>query len=163
MKKSIAIFKFLALFLVLVFVISCNSSNSKNSSFEGNEQAVSKAEDMFNAIGGKTAWCELQSLYIKAKHTEPQMEIPYQSEIWRGIDKFEVVIEQQNGSFHVKGVFDETAGTIRYYDKRDTSRTLTAGQLKDWEFDHNHNVYVCCITLAVIHKIIKSNSTKKIN
>ena len=97
---------------------------------------------MFKAIGGKEKWCGLQSLYIKAEHTEPQMDIPYQSEIWRGIDQFELVIEQQNDSFHAKGVFNKYGGTVRYYDKRDTIRVLTEAQLKDEAFDHNHNIYV---------------------
>lgn len=126
---------------ILTFSASCNSSN-KEKSFRGEENAVILADEMFKAIGGKEAWCDLKSLYIKAEHTEPQMSIPYQSEIWRGIDRFELVIEQQNDSFHVKAVIDKNGGKIRYYDKRDTFRILTNEQLRDWQFDHNHNIYV---------------------
>ena len=153
MKYSAYIFytiKISIAFLLVMAMYSCNSSASqsnKSKSFLGDEKAVTLADQMFDAIGGKEAWCDLKSLYIKAMHTEPQMTIPYQSEIWRAIDTFELVIEQQNDSFHVKGVFSELGGNIRYYDKRDTSRTLSDEQLKDWEFDHNHNIYV------LLHKL----------
>ena len=130
------------IFLLVFITGSCKRPASGNQSFSGDPEAIELADQMFDAIGGKKAWCELRSLYIKAEHTEPQMTIPYQSEIWRGIDRFEVVIEQQNDSFHVKGVINEFGGTIRYYDKRDTSRILTSEQLENWKFDHNHNVYV---------------------
>lgn len=128
------------IFFALIF--SCKSSSKDTKSFLGEEKAVVLANQMFEAIGGKEKWCELKSLYIKADHTEPQMVIPYQSEIWRDIDRFELVIEQQNDSFHVKGVFNKDGGKIRYYDKRDTSRVLTKTQLAEAEFDHEHNVYV---------------------
>ena len=66
----------------------------------------------------------------------------YRSEIWRTIDQFEMVIEQQKDSMHVKGVFSESSGTIRYYDQRDTVRMMTEQQLEGWKFNHRHNVYV---------------------
>lgn len=131
--------------LISAFIIitgACGNTDSDASSFSGETEAVEMADEMFRAIGGKEAWCDLKSLYIKATHTEPQMTIPYQSEIWRGIDEFELVIEQQNDSFHVKGVVNDLGGTIRYYDKRDTFRILTDEQLVNWKFDHEHNVYV---------------------
>jgi hypothetical protein len=127
---------------LLIVTYSCTSLTSENKSFQGDKKAIVLADKMFDAIGGKEAWCALNSLYIKATHTEPQMSIPYQSEIWRGINRFELVIEQQNDSFHVKGVMDKLGGTVRYYDKRDTFRLLSDEQLKDWEFGHDHNIYV---------------------
>lgn len=141
-KSFLTISKVILLSTLFTDLISCKNQDNKAPTFQGDENAVSLAEQMFEAIGGKNNWCNLKSLYIKAEHTEPQMTIPYQSEIWRGIDKFELIIEQQNDSFHVKGVIDEQGGTIRYYDKRDTFRLLSDQQLKDWKFDHNHNVYV---------------------
>ena len=147
-------FTYKLLFIILLLAIyACKSSDSKTESsqtqsFQGEEKTITLADQMFEAIGGKKAWCGLKSLYIKAEHTEPQMTIPYQSEIWRGIDQFELVIEQKNDSFHVKGVIDKHGGKIRYYDKRDTSRVLTEEQLKEWEFDHNHNIYVLLHDLA---------------
>ena len=102
---------------------------------------------MFIAIGGKDAWCRLKSLYIKARHTEPEMKKPYTSEIWRAIDTFELVIEQQNENFHAKAVITGSEGIVRYYDKRDTFRILTSEQLADWAYGHNHNVYV------LLHKL----------
>jgi len=128
--------------LLSTFIYSCKPAELTSTSFTGDKKAVKLAEEMFAAIGGKGAWCDLKSLYIKAIHTEPQMVIPYQSEIWRGIDRFELIIEQQNDSFHVKGIITDDGGTIRYFDKRDTTRSLTEEQLKDWKFDHEHNVYV---------------------
>lgn len=145
LEKSIFILKPLTIPFVLIFfsiIFSCKSPVKENKFFLGEDKAVGLADQMFEAIGGKAEWCALKSLYIKAEHTEPQMVIPYQSEIWRGIDRFELVIEQQNDSFHVKGVFNKYGGTIRYYDKRDTTRVLTKAQLENEEFDHNHNVYV---------------------
>lgn len=136
-----------AALILLVVPLIFSACKDQTPGFTGEEEAVLLADKMFNAIGGKEAWCKLKSLYIKAEHTEPQMTIPYQSEIWRGIDRYELVIEQQNDSFHAKGVLDQHGGTIRYYDKRDTSRILTETQLKEWEFDHNHNVYV------VLHRL----------
>lgn len=132
----------LIVFLLFLVMYSCKSPVKESKSFIGEEKAVQLADRMFVAIGGKEAWCELKSLYIKAEHTEPQMSMPYQSEIWRGIDQFELVIEQQNDSFHVKGVVNKLGGKVRYYDQRDTFRILTDQQLKEWEFDHIHNIYV---------------------
>ena len=96
------------------------------------------------------AWCQLKSLYIyiKAEHSEPQMSNPYMIEIWRAIDQFELVIEQQNNSFHVKAVVMKDSGTITYLDKRDTFRTLNEEQLADWRCKHNHNINVLLHDMA---------------
>ena len=139
--------KFTFLLFVLFLSISCQDKTEEKPGFLGEEEAILRAEEMFIAIGGKEAWCRLKSLYIKAEHTEPQMSIPYQSEIWREIDEFELVIEQQNDSFHVKAVIDRDGGTIRYLDKRDTIRILDEDQLRNWEYNHDHNVYV------LLHKL----------
>ena len=132
----------LTIVLVMMAVHSCTSPNTNSNTFSGDEKAVLLAEQMFTAIGGKKPWCELKSLYIKATHTEPQKSEPYMSEIWRGIDRFEMVMEQQNDDFHVKAVVDSLGGTVRYYDNRDTFRVLTKEQLSEWKFEHNHNIYV---------------------
>ncbi|MBT8325865.1 MAG: hypothetical protein HKP45_00925 [Winogradskyella sp.] len=137
----------IVLFLVFSFS-SCNNSKTREKTFSGNEESIKLAEDMLNAIGGKDAWCNLQSLYIRAQHNEPPMTIPYQSEIWRDMENFDLVIEQQNDSFHVKAVINKSGGIVRYYDKRDTIRTLTKDQLKDWEFGHEHNIYVLLHNLS---------------
>ena len=144
MRTYLLILIILSLFWTIV---ACNESGSKRS-FKGDKAAVARADSMFEAIGGKEAWCRLKSLYIKAQHTEPQMPIPYTSEIWRGIDTFELVIEQQNDSFHVKAVFNQDGGKVRYLDRRDTFRILSPEQLADWEYGHNHNVYVLLHDLA---------------
>ena len=133
--------------IVLLSFTNCQVQN-QNMQFDGSEQAVALANEMYEAIGGSERWCALRSLYIKAEHTEPQMTIPYQSEIWRGIDTFQVIIEQQSDSFHVKAIFTDQGGTIHYLDDRDTLRTLSEEQLASWKFGNKHNVYVLLHDLA---------------
>ena len=137
--------------LIICALLLCfsNCTNPvKKKSFQGEPEAIAMADNMFEAIGGKEKWCRLKSLYIKANHTEPKMPLPYTSEIWRAIDTFELVIEQQNDSFHVKAVITDKEGIVRYYDKRDTIRTFTREQLADWAYGHKHNVYVLLHDLA---------------
>ncbi len=138
------------LFLSFIFILlafSC-SDTKKAETFNGDLAAVARADSMFLAIGGKENWCRLKSLYIKAEHQEPQMPLPYTSEIWRAMDTFELIIEQQNDSFHVKAVITEREGRVRYYDKRDTFRILTPEQLADWAYGHKHNIYVLLHDMA---------------
>lgn len=123
----------------LVFLISCKQEQSPPH-FSGEPQAVEQAKKMFEAIGGLDRWAEIKGLYIKAQHTEPNIENPYQSEIWRDMENFYLVIEQQNEDFHVKGVFNNEGGKVYYMDK-DSSRTLTDEQLNSWKFSNAHNVY----------------------
>ncbi|MGI9547779.1 MAG: hypothetical protein ACR2MM_11105 [Flavobacteriaceae bacterium] len=136
------------LLTVVICGFACSEKRKKTISFQGENAAVVRADSMFKAIGGKEAWCKLKSLYIKAQHTEPQMPLPYTSEIWRAIDTFELVIEQQNDSFHVKAVITADEGRVRYYDKRDTVRIFSPEQLADWAYGHKHNVYVLLHDLA---------------
>lgn len=139
--------KFITVLAVLLCLTNCTEPQRK-SSFTGEPAAVARADSMFIAIGGMERWCRLKSLYIRAEHTEPEMPIPYTSEIWRAIDTFELVIEQQNDSFHVKAVITDKQGLVRYYDQRDTMRILTPEQLADWAYGHKHNVYVLLHDLA---------------
>lgn len=144
MKRVISYLSVAAFF---VYIGGC-AELSPSPNFEGDKYAVARADSMFVAIGGKEAWCRLKSLYIKAEHNEPKMPIPYTSEIWRATDTFELIIEQQNADFHVKAVFSEKEGIVRYLDKRDTFRILTPEQLADWAFGHKHNIYVLLHDLA---------------
>jgi len=141
------IFKYF-FFAAMICSCSCTEKRNKSIGFQGEQAAIAQADSMFLAIGGKEAWCKLKSLYIKAHHIEPQMPLPYTSEIWRAIDTFELVIEQQNDSFHVKAVINEDAGRVHYYDKRDTMRLFTDEQLADWAYGHKHNIYVLLHDLA---------------
>jgi len=134
--------------IILSTIFGCKNNTPKQHSFAGEKAAVRLADQMFETIGGKEAWCDLKSLYIKAEHNEPQMDRPYQSEIWRALDRFELIIEQQNDSFHVKGVFSDSLGRVRYYDKRDTFRDIAEELLEEWSFDHRHNIYVILHDLA---------------
>ena len=122
-------------------------------------QTVSTAEDkanlMFRALGGKEKWASLKSLYIKATHTEPSLEEPYQSEIWRGIDEFKLRIEQQSGDFHNLGLFSEEGGWV-FYKKKDSKRVLTQVQLEDEKLQHEHNIYV------LLNKIASTNQYKAV-
>ena len=140
------IFPFLICSILLTFS-NCSGPVNKPS-FQGEPDAVAMAHSMFEAIGGMEKWCRLKSLYIKANHTEPQMPLPYTSEIWRAIDTFELIIEQQNDSFHVKAVITDKEGIVRYYDKRDTVKTFAKELLADWDYGHKHNVYVLLHDLA---------------
>jgi hypothetical protein len=146
MKKLSLIIIFF--YVVIIFLIQCKPTKSDVQTFNGEPEAVDKAEEMFGAIGGKEAWCNLRSLYIKAKHTEPTLDNPYDSQIWRAIDHFKMRIEQENEDFHVKGYVDEQGGTIHYLDDRDSTRTLSEEQLKEWKFDHDHNIYVLLHDIA---------------
>ena len=139
---------FILILCSLLSFHSCKEAPEQLDTFKGDPEAVELAERMFEAIGGKEGWCRLESVYIKAEHSEPQMTIPYQSEIWRSMTDFNLVIEQQNDSFHVKAVMNDTSGIINYLDERDTFRTLTNEQLKDWQFGNRHNVYVLLHDLA---------------
>ena len=133
-----------ALFLLIIIALlsSCSDKTNSVASFSGEADAVNLADSMFLAIGGKQAWCELQSLYIKAEHTEPQMTQAYQSEIWRSMEDFDVIIEQQNDSFHVRAVFNDSLAKVTYLDHRDTFRILSDEQITNWRFSNAHNVYV---------------------
>ena len=133
---------------ILLLCFSNCTRPVKQKSFQGEPEAIALADSMFDAIGGKEKWCRLKSLYIKANHREPQMPLPYTSEIWRAIDTFELVIEQQNDSFHVKAVINSKEGIVRYYDKRDTVKNFSEEQLADWAYGHKHNVYVILHDLA---------------
>lgn len=147
MNIALKIFKCCSL-AALFCIFSCTEIRKSSRDFKGDRAAVAMADSMFQAIGGKEAWCRLKSLYIKAQHTEPDMPLPYTSEIWRAIDTFELIIEQQNDNFHVKAVITNKEGRVRYYDKRDTLRLLTSEQLADWAYGHKHNVYVLLHDLA---------------
>jgi hypothetical protein len=103
---------------------------------------------MFRAIGGKKGWANLRALYIKAEHTEPQMSQPYRSEIWRGIDEFELRIDQGNDSFHALARVNAQGGTVAYLDDRDSTRVLSSEELAQWKFEHDHNVYVVLLRLG---------------
>jgi hypothetical protein len=86
------------IFLVTsLLLLSCNYIPTEKE-FQGSEEARAKANEMFKAIGGKSAWCSLKSLYVRAEHTEPDMTIPYTSEIWRDMDSLGLAIRQLVGA-----------------------------------------------------------------
>jgi hypothetical protein len=130
--------------------ISCSEKHDHVNAelFSGNIEAVQMADSMYRAIGGIERWCKLRSVYIKAKHFEPQMNLPYTSEIWRSMDDFDLIIEQQNDSFHVRGIMNDSLAVVNYLDKRDTSRVLSEELLEEWKFGNHHNVYVVLHRLA---------------
>lgn len=140
--------KYVFLVLLVISYYSCTQSSKPSKTFSGEKDAIQMAERMFDAIGGKEGWCNLTSLYIKAEHNEPPMTLPYQSEIWRSMTDFDLVIEQQNDSFHVRAVMNDTSGVVSYLDQRDTFRVLTDEQLGNWKFGNRHNVYVLLHNIA---------------
>lgn len=50
---------------------------------------------MLEALGGRDRWAAIASLYIQAVHTEPHLDRPYRSEIWRDVGTRRVRIVQQ--------------------------------------------------------------------
>ncbi|MBT8229075.1 MAG: hypothetical protein KJO50_02370, partial [Bacteroidia bacterium] len=140
--------KYILLFVLMMSYYSCIQNSKPSESFSGEQEAIQMAEEMFDAIGGMEGWCNLESVYIQAEHTEPQMTLPYQSEIWRNMSEFDVIIEQQNDSFHVRGVMNDTSGIVTYLDDRDTFRVMYDEQLIIWKFGNKHNVYVVLHDLA---------------
>ena len=105
------------------------------------------ADRMYEALGGRERWASLRSLYIKARHTQPSMDIPYQSEIWRGIDEFKLRIEQQNERFHNVGLFSDQGGWIHRL-KNDSLQVLTPERLQASRASHQGNIYVLLQRIA---------------
>lgn len=130
--------------------------NAQAQRFQGSPDAVVAAERMFRAIGGKKRWSEIRSVYVKARHTEPQLEQPYVSEIWRALDAVELRIEQRSEAFHRLARVDSEGGQVAYLDEGDRVRTLTLEQHAQWIFDHNHNVYV------LLHRLGKTPAQFKV-
>lgn len=111
------------------------------------KEAVKLEAKMFEAIGGVEKWANIRSLYIKATHTEPSMDKPYQSEIWRGTDEFKLRIEQQNEDFHKIGLFSEDGGWIHDL-KKNRIRKLSTENLDSERKGHIFNVYVLLKDIA---------------
>lgn len=139
--------KLLTLFVIGLCCPMACVTTTETPAFQGDKKAIALAQKMYEAIGGTSAWCNVKSLYVKAEHTQPDMESSYQSEIWRDLDKFDMVIEQQGKGFHVKAKIKGNGGSIQYLDERDTSRILTPEQIETWRHNNKHNVYV------VLHKL----------
>lgn len=108
--------------------------------FEGNEEAVAKAESMYKALGGKEKWAGIKSVYIRAYNKEPQLDDPYLSQIWRDLEDFKVRIEQKSEGAHRIGLFSDKGGWIQFV-MHDTTRKLTTNELEGWRFQHRHDVY----------------------
>lgn len=133
--------------------------------FQGDIKDVKRAIQMFEAIGGMDGWANLRSLYIKALHTEPQMDLPYDSEIWRSVDEFKLRIKQGNEKFRVLAEIDENQGKVTYLDQRDTFRLFSAEELSNWKFDNQHNVYVALRELALAPSkfSVKTNKEERLD
>ncbi len=143
---------YLSSLLALLLLFSCQSpetdgSESGLSVFTGEESAVREANRMFDAIGGKEAWAALRALYVKAIHEQPNLEQPYQSEIWRDMEDFRIRIEQQSPEFHRRAFFNEEGGWIEYVDQ-DSARQLSPEAADGWRYGNAHNVYVLLHRLA---------------
>ena len=139
---------FLAIALLAAGALAgCGESAPKGPPFAGEPADVELAEAMFEAIGGRVRWAEMRSLYIKATHRQPDLNKPYQSEIWRSLDSFKLRIEQQNEDFHRIGLFSDEAGWIRYVNG-DSAYQLKPLQLQSWRYSQEQNVYVLLHRLA---------------
>jgi len=141
--------RFSGFLLALLFLSACTDSRPPVplATFEGSEQARKLAEDFFQALGGKERWAKVRSLYIRAVHEQPNLEHPYQSEIWRDLDSFRLRIRQRGEEFDRLGVFNEQEGVIFYLD-RDSLRRLPPDFLAAFRRNHDFNIYVLLHRLA---------------
>ncbi|MEQ9423910.1 MAG: hypothetical protein RJQ09_05800 [Cyclobacteriaceae bacterium] len=140
--------RIIATLVLVCFVISAESQETTP-----DEQAVIKADQMFEAIGGKKKWASLKSLYIKAVHTQPNLTEPYTSEIWRSIDGFKIRIEQKSDEFHKVGMFSDEGVWIRDL-KAGTVKQLDEDRLTDEKRQNELNVYV------LLNRIARNESYK---
>lgn len=152
-KQNISFF----IFLVIVFFFqNCENEPTESihlSTFEGESQAIEKAETMFKALGGKEVWAKLKSLYIHAIHEEPNLEHPYKSHIWRDLDALKMRIEQRGPEFDVIGLFSEKKIEIQYL-HRDSMRWFSEDALESEHYAHEHNVYVLFKKMATTDSIL---------
>ncbi len=114
---------------------------------EEKTDAVHIANQMFEAIGGKKSGLPSNVFYVRAKHEEPQLEHPYQSEIWRSVRDFKLRIEQKSPEFHRLALADTQGGHVLYFEK-DSLTQLSAERLGAFRYGHDHNVYVLWHQLA---------------
>lgn len=134
-------------FLLSLAACSPGGSELPLSRFTGSPEAVATADSLFLALGGKAPWAKVRSLYIRAIHEQPNLDAPYQSEIWRDLDSFCLRIRQRGEEFDRLGVFNEQEGVIFYLD-RDSLRRLPPEALAAFRRNHDFNIYVLLHRLA---------------
>lgn len=129
---------------LLPFALACSPGDDPSPDFPpftGEPAALRAAESMMEAIGGRARWAKLRSLYVEATHTEPDLELPYESRIWRDMNEWKLRIEQESEELHRIGLFSDAGGWILYVD-RDSVRPLSPDALAGWKAGEAHNVYV---------------------
>ncbi len=75
-------------FLCLLVPLSIIAAEKEDSA------ANEKLALMLEAMGGKQNWAALKSVYIRARHTEPQLDLPYINEIWHSMTDLRLKIKQ---------------------------------------------------------------------
>ena len=123
-------------------IAGCAGDNSESKKtvtvFAGEPDAVAKADAMFEAIGGKEKWANIQSLYWKAIHSEG--ESSYENATWREFDEFNLKVEQKDDTFHRVGYFSSAGGWIEYLD-RDTVERVNDAMMANIYRNHQKNIY----------------------
>ena len=146
MKRIVFVGLFIFTSLLLVNCAGDSSENKKSLSvFFGEQEAVAKAEAMFEAIGGKKRWANIQSLHWKAIHTEG--ESSYENSTWREFDEFKLKVEQKDSNFHRIGYFSNEGGWIEYLD-RDTVERVNDPMMRNIFRNHQMNIYSILYFLA---------------
>jgi len=116
-------------------------------SWHGDEQAIAAAKRMFDAIGGRQRWADLRGLYIRALHTQPDLDKPYVNEIWRAMDSQRLRIRQTSEDWNAELVMDGRRAWLRGRDGQ--TRELPRARVKREMENHNRNIYCMLHRLAM--------------
>jgi hypothetical protein len=71
--------------LSLITLVSCGGSDKLD--IKGDPEAIKIAEDMLKAMGGKKAWFQLKSVYVRTLSRVASVTEPYIYEEWINIDE----------------------------------------------------------------------------
>lgn len=108
-------------------------------------EAVKKVDLMLEAMGGKQNWAALKSVYIRAKHTEPQLELPYINEIWHSMTDLKLKIMQTDtaGRMQVRVLLVDHG----WANRKGAISDLKEEEIEYWRSWSGKNVY------KIIHRL----------
>ncbi len=112
--------------------------------------AVEKVNLMLEAMGGKQNWAALKSIYIRAKHTEPELELPYINEIWHSMTDLTLKIKQTDTA----GRLQERALLIDHgwANRKGAISDLSEKEINYWRSWSGKNIYKTLHRLATGEK-----------
>ena len=120
--------KLSAIALILFFITVNALGQAKTPLLAVDRQATKRAEKMLKVLGGRARWARLESLYIRAIHTEKTIPKPYKSEIWRNFASAQFKIVHGNEDFHNERYVE---GAKDWLMRRGETRQLPENQLAD--------------------------------